>query len=105
MGTSYHKLIKVVRFVKNFKQLPRFVKKRSFKDFDPKTFKNLVRDCGLEDIFQIEDVEIAAEIFSDRLSQALDKIAPVRRFQTRCNYAPWMTKETELLKEKRETAH
>ena len=105
MGTSDHKLIKVVRFSKDFKHLPRFVKKRSFKDFDPETFKTFVRDCGLEDILQIKDVEIAAEMFTDKLSKVLDRVAPVRRFQTRSNYAPWMTKDTKNLKEKREVAH
>ena len=29
-GTSDHKMLKVVRFARSFKQLPRYVKKRSF---------------------------------------------------------------------------
>ena len=47
-GTSDHKLLKVVRFSRSFKQLPRYVKKRSFKGFDNNAFKNLIEVCGLE---------------------------------------------------------
>ena len=38
-GMSDHKLLKVTRFTKSFKQAPRFVKKRTFKNFDDNIFK------------------------------------------------------------------
>ena len=51
------------------------------------------------------DVNLAAEILTTKLSKILDIMAPVKKFQTRTKYAPWMSKETKILKENREAAH
>ena len=104
-GTSDHKLLKVIRFTKSFKHLPRYVRKRSFKDFDEDAFKLSVRECGLEEIFSCTNVNIAAETLTNKLTEVLDNMAPIKKIQTRINYAPWMTKETKVLKVKREAAH
>ena len=77
-GTSDHKLLKVVRFTKSFKHLPRYVKKMSFKDFDEDAFKQNITECGLEEIFACTDADKAAEMLTNKLTEALDKIAPVR---------------------------
>ena len=104
-GASDHKLLKVIRFTKSFKHLPRYVKKRIFKEFDEDAFKLSISECGLDEILTITDVDIAAEALTLKITEALDKMAPVKKIQTRTNYAPWMSKETKLLKEKREAAH
>ena len=104
-GTSDHKLLKFVRFTKSFKHLPRYVKKRSFKDFDEAAFKLKISECGLEEILEHTDVEKAAEMLTTKLTDVLDEMAPVKKFQTRNNYAPWMSKETKSLKKEREEAH
>ena len=46
-GMSDHKLIKFVRFAKSLKMSPRYVRKRSFKDFDPNLFKEKIGNIGL----------------------------------------------------------
>ena len=104
-GTSDHKLLKVVRFTKSFKHLPRYVKKRTFKCFNEEEFRNSLIESGLDEVLNCTDVNLAAEILTTKLSEILDIMAPVKKFQTRTNYAPWMSKETKLLKEKREEAH
>ena len=103
-GLSDHKLLKVQRFTKSFKQLPRFIKKRSFKEFDEELFKVNIRGCGLEEIFACTDVNAATELMTDKITKVLDLMAPVKKFQTRKKYAPWLSKETKELKLKREAA-
>ena len=100
-GTSDHKLLKVVRFTKSFKHLPRYVKKRTFKCFNEEEFRNSLIESGLDEVLNCTDVNLAAEILTTKLSEILDIMAPVKKFQTRTNYAPWMSKETKLLKEKK----
>ena len=104
-GTSDHKLLKVVRFTRSLKHLPRYVKKRSFKGFDETAFKNSIKECGLEEVLGCNDVDVAAETLTHKLNKVLDEMAPVKKFQTRTKYAPWMSEETKLLKKKREEAH
>ena len=103
-GTSDHKLLKVTRFNKSFKHLPRYVRKRIFKEFDEATFKQSISECGLEEIFSCSDVNVAAETLTNKLTGVLDKMAPIKKIQTRTKYAPWLSKETKLLKDKREAA-
>ena len=104
-GTSDHKLLKVIRFTKSFKHLPRYVKKRIFKEFNEDAFKLSISECGLDEILAYTDVDKAAEALTQKLTEELDKMAPVKNIQTRTHYAPWMSKDTKLLKEKREAAH
>ena len=44
-GMSDHKLLKVIRYTKSFKHLPRYVKKRSFTIFDEEAFKVQLEEC------------------------------------------------------------
>ena len=103
-GVSDHKLLKFTRFTKSFKQLPRFVKKRTFKNFDEDIFKERVRDCGLEEIYSCKNVDAAAELLTDKLTNVLDDMAPIRKIQIRTKYAPWLSEDTKHLKLEREAA-
>ena len=103
-GMSDHKLLKFTRFTKSFKQAPRFVKKRTFKNFDDNIFKERLSGCGLEAILLLTDTNSAAELLTFKLSIILDEMAPVSEIQTRNNYAPWLSEGTKLLKEERSAA-
>ena len=78
-GMSDHKLLKFTRFSKSFKQTPRYVRKRVFKDFDDKIFKQKVADCGLDDILSCLNVNEAAELLTCKLNVILDELAPVKK--------------------------
>ena len=86
-GLSDHKLLKVQRFTKSFKQLPRFIKKRSFRDFNEELFKENIRGCGLEEIFACSDVNTATQLLTNKIGAILDLMAPIKKFQIRKNYA------------------
>ena len=49
-GMSDHKLLKVIRYTKSFKQLPRYVRKRSFKKFDENAFLQKLCGSNINDI-------------------------------------------------------
>ena len=81
------------------------MRKRTFKEFDEDVFKHKISECGLSEILSCTDVDQAAETLTEKLTEALDEMAPVKKIQTRTNYAPWMSKEAKVLKEKRVAAH
>ena len=58
-GLSDHKLVKVTRFSRSFRQNPRYIRKRIFKDFDDKIFKEKLVDTNLDEILEENDVNEA----------------------------------------------
>ena len=44
------------------------------------------------------------QIFSDKLTKILDKLAPVKTVQTRTKYAPWLSNSTKSLMKERDEA-
>ena len=103
-GMSDHKLLKVIRFSKSFRQNPRYVRKRTFKDFDEKMFKKKLSGSNLEDILKCSNVNIATELLEKKLTDILDELAPVKTIQLRSSYAPWLSEDTKKLKKEREAA-
>ena len=104
-GMSDHKLLKVQRFTKSFQQFQRYVRKRSFKHFDEGQFKQKLNNIKLDEVLECTDVNIATEMLTQKLTTILDDLAPIRTFQTRTQYAPWLSEETKSLKKQREEAH
>ena len=101
MGGSDHKLLKVVRFSKSLKPCARYTRKRCFKNFKPEKFVKAVQDISWFDLYSCQDVNIACQILTSKLSRVLDTMAPIRTIQIRAKYAPWLTASTKkLLKER-----
>ena len=98
-GLSDHKLIKVTRFSRSFRQNPRYIKKRVFKDFDDDLFKEKINSSNLDDILSCTDVNVATELLTCKISKVLDEMAPVKTIQTRTNYVPWLSDDTKKLQE------
>ena len=103
-GVSDHKLLKVTRFSKSYKHLPRFVKKRTFKDFDEDSFIDKIKLCGLGEIYECTSVDSATELLTRKITNILDEMAPIKKFQTRTKYAPWLSTDTKQLMVEREAA-
>ena len=98
---SDHKIIKVNRYSKSLKRNVRYVRKRSFKNFNPVEFCRTVKQLSWWDIFISDDAEQAASLLTKKLTNILDKMAPVKTFQVRSNYAPWLSDSTKVLIKKR----
>ena len=104
-GMSDHKLVKVIRYTKSFKILPRYVKKRSFKNFNEEAFKTKLAESNLEEILTCYDVNIAAETLVDKVNSILDSMAPIKTIQVRAHYVPGLEEDTKKLQGERNKAH
>ena len=85
---SDHKVIFGVRYSKIIRNSTRYVKKRSYKNFDEKKFIEKVRDLTWWDVYQSEDVDEAVTLLTAKLNSILDIMAPVKTFQTNSRYCP-----------------
>ena len=100
-GGSDHKLLRVTRFTKSMKNSARYVRKRSFKNFNQTEFCEAVKKISWFDLYTCEDPSQAAALLTSKLTDILDQMAPIKTFQVRTKYAPWMSQNTkELLKER-----
>ena len=103
-GSSDHKIILGTRFTKSRVASPKFIKKRSYKHFDERNFLDAVTALSWWDLYRCEDPEEAARIFTNKLNSVLDEMAPVKKFQVRNHYAPWLTSSTKALITERDLA-
>ena len=98
-GSSDHMLIFAVRKSKSMKTSPRYIRKRSYRNFDPTVFVRAVQQVSWLDVYLSSEVDEAVELFTSKLTEILDDMAPMRSIQVRTNYAPWLCKDTlELMK-------
>ena len=103
-GGSDHKLILATRYSKMIRKNVRYVKKRSYKNFDKSAFLAEIEKIKWWDIYKCESVDTAVKLFSDKITKVLDQLAPVKTIQTRTKYAPWLSTSTKELIEKRDQA-
>ena len=94
-GSSDHRLIFVNKHAKNIKQNIRYVKKRSYKNFNEKDFREAVKNIRWYEVYSCQDVDLAVDIFTSKLTDILDKMAPVKKFQVRTKYAAWVSDGTK----------
>ena len=103
-GSSDHRLVKITRFTKSEIRTPKFVSKRSFKDFKPEEFLNDLKQEKWIDVYLCDDANAAAGLLTEKITKVLNKHAPVKTFQVRKNYVPWLTEELKNLMKKRDQA-
>ena len=104
-GGSDHKIIFATRYTTVQITKPRLVRKRSFKNFDPQKFLEAVQKISWWPVYsECFDCERAANIFTLKLNEILDEMAPIRTFQIRTKYIPWMSQSTKDLIEERNQA-
>ena len=94
---SDHKMLFVVRYTKVITEKSRYVLKRSYKNFDPNSFLKEVKKISWWNIYLSEDPNEAANKFTSKISSILDKMAPLKTFQTRSKYCPWLSEQTKSL--------
>ena len=103
-GSSDHKIIFAKRFSRCIVRKPRIIKKRSYKDFDTVKFLQAVKQISWWKIYSCNDIDLAVQMLSEEISNILDVMAPIRVFQIRTNYAPWLSCTTKELMKKRDFA-
>ena len=80
------------------------MRKRSYKNFDRAAFIAEIASVKWWDIYQCDKVDPAVQLFSEKLTMILDKLAPMKTFQTRTKYAPWLSASTKQLMKERDQA-
>ena len=103
-GASDHRFIFARRSSKSVISKPRIIKKRSYKNFPPQEFLTAIRSISWWEVFCCEDVEKATELFTNKLTKVLDTMAPVKCFQVRKKYAPWLSPNLKSEIENRDKA-
>ena len=93
-----------VRFSKMMKASTRYVKKRSYKNFSELKFLEEIRKLRWWDVYLSTDIDEAVELFSNKVNVILDKMAPIKTFQTSSKYCPWLSEETTKLIKQRNNA-
>ena len=98
-GESDHLAINVIKYSREVKNQPRTIKKRNYKDFNQTAFLQDVFEQtsigGFDSVLNSTDPDIAASHFSGIFGTILNKYAPLKTFQVRNNYVPWLSKETK----------
>ena len=100
-GLSDHKLIKVIRFAKSFRQNPRYIRKRTFKNFDTEQFLENLENSNLEEVLACNDDNDATELLEYKISRVLDDMAPIKTIQTRTNYVPWLSEDAKKIQKEK----
>ena len=82
-----------------FQNIP---KKKSFRYFDEAQFYEEVKKLSWWQVYSSTDVDSAVHIFTEKINIILDQMAPIRIFQTRKKYVPWLEKGTKLMMHRRD---
>ena len=103
-GHSDHKIIHAIRVARLIRSSARYVKLRSYKYFNENDFIEEIKQTSWWSVYCCEDANKAAELFTQIVGDILDRHAPVKVFQTRTNFAPWLSDETKNIMKERDRA-
>ena len=102
VGISDHLVIYCTRKVTRAKSgCHKCVKIRSLKKYTKLQFNELLRQCGLDCIYDINNVNEAYEFFKDKFVATLNKLAPIKEVRIKQDTEPWMCSEIlDLIKQR-----
>ena len=103
-GSSDHRIIFATRFSRCISRKPRLIKKRSYTNVDAVKFLAAIRKISWWRIYSCNEINVAVEILTEEITSILDKMAPIKVFQVRTNYAPWLSANTKALMQQRDSA-
>ena len=99
-GSSDHMAVMITKFSRDLKYQPKTIKKRNYKNFIPAVFLEDVlinlQSGAFQPILDTYNPDVAAALFSDIFGQILNKHAPLKIYQIRNNYVPWISEETKI---------
>ena len=81
---------------------PRATKKRSYKNFNQDSFIREVKYTSFESVLETDTPEEATERFKNIFCNIIEDHAPMKIFQNRKNYAPWLSDATKKLRNDRD---
>ena len=69
--------------------------KRSYKNFDPKTYRQRLERENWEEIYNITNVDLANDFLESRVVGILDEMCPYKTVQYRTEVKTWLSDETK----------
>ena len=98
VGDSDHLGIVITKYTRAEPLKPRTVTKRSYKKFEIEKFLTDVLNSDIDkDVTACDNVEEAAEAFEKSFKPILDRHAPIKTFQVRKHYSPYVSDDTKAL--------
>ena len=98
--------VMVTKYSRELRSQPKTIKKRNYKNFSVPDFlhdvNEVVQNGGFEKVLNNDNIEEASAIFSGIFGSILNKHAPLKVFQVRNNYVPWVSKETKKMQDARD---
>ena len=105
-GDSDHMAVMVTKFSREVKTSPKTIKKRNYKNFNDVLFLNDVNHSlqsgEFNKVLNSSSPDEAAALFSGVFGSILNRHAPIKVYQVRNNYVPWLSKETAEEMKKRD---
>ena len=94
-------LVFATRYSRSVKTSSRYVRKRSYRNFNPVEFVHAVQQVSWLDLYLCNDANAAVEMLTSKITFILDTLAPMKTIQVRTRYAPWLSTCTvSLMKER-----
>ena len=103
-GGSDHKMIQTVRYSKSVQRQERYIRKRCYKHFDEESFRAEIGLVQWIDVYLCDNADAAVQIFTKKITDVLDRHAPVKSVQVRAKYAPWLSNLTKMMIQQRNLA-
>ena len=105
-GSSDHMPVMVTKFSREPKTQPKTIKKRNYKNFNIPNFLNEVQEHvqngSFDRVTNNNNIDEASALFSGIFGSILNKHAPLKVFQVRNNYVPWISEETKQMQAARD---
>ena len=104
VGDSDHFGIRILKYCRTPIIQPQAIKRRSYKNFSVEAFLTDIYHSNInEGVTTHESIESAAEAFRNEFQAILNYHAPIKTVQIRKNYCKYLTQETKLLIQERNT--
>ena len=97
-------VIFATRYSRSMKTWQSYIRKRSYKNFDPAQFIAAIQQVSWLDVYLCTDVDMAVKLLSSKITNILDQMAPMKTIQVRSSYNPWISQETKDLMTERNQA-
>ena len=92
IGDSDHHCVSVVKYTRELKQGPKKIRKRNYKNFDTAAFLTDINQTDFSRVTESNDPDIAASMFSSIFRSVLNRHAPIKVYNQRTNYLPFLLK-------------
>ena len=96
-GSSDHNLIEIIVRLKGINKSPKETVKRNCKNFNSKTFKEMVAGIDWTEVLESNDVDISYDLFETKIRNILDRLAPMKKVQISSKHKSWLTDSTREL--------